>query len=130
MGKALYLNSKNCKSIYCIFHFFHFFRSYKNVLKRILKQINIFDFKLKDVLNLLKEEKDRKLLEEIIEKTNNLIRGLSDDWNGLFLSSKIKECGQTPKNTQSGRFIQLAQCMNGLCPLGLSKFIFKTNSCK
>lgn len=79
-----------------------------------MKQINVFEFKLEDILNLLKEDKDKKILEEIIEKTNALIAGLSDDWNGLFLSSKIKQCGEKPKNTQSGRLIQLAQCMNGL----------------
>lgn len=79
-----------------------------------MKQIDIFDLKFRDILDLLENDEDRKLLEKIIYKTNSSSLDLLVDSNELSLAKRIKACGQEPYATYNGRLTQLEQCFKGL----------------
>ena len=70
--------------------------------------------RFQDLLNLLKEDDDKKVLEEIINKANYLTSELLNNSDGLSLAKKITECGFIPSNTLSGRLIQVKKCIKSL----------------
>lgn len=79
-----------------------------------MEQTNIFDLKFSDILDLIVDEKDKEIFNEIKKKAVQMVHNSLDNFNEISLSTKIKDFGEKPLNTESGRAIQLAQGPNSL----------------